>query len=178
MLSYQINPIFKVLRSLSVHLVFFTTKYFLPSLTDTILQSHALLLFDCQTRTTLLPSQHGIQPLKPLQSCFSFLPQAFPLSARGEWQQDVAVHPPYCSPLAILSAQILHQMHPWSGQHVLLMSIVSFRNKSESISFNVQPVRNDYYLEHAKLFMYLIENQKMRSPTKREKIQNCWSTRL
>lgn len=51
------------------------------------------------------------------------------------------------------------------------MPTVSFRNKSECISLNVQPVRNDYYLEHVKLFMYLIENQKMRSPIKREKIQ-------
>lgn len=83
MLSYQLIPIFKVLHDLAAHLVLFTTEYFLPSLTDTILQSHTLPLFDCQMTTTLLPSQQSIQPLKPLQSCFSFLPPSLPAVWKG-----------------------------------------------------------------------------------------------
>lgn len=83
MLLYQLIPIFKVLHSLSAHLVLLTTNYFPPSLTDPILQFHTLPLFDCQTRTTLLPSQQGIQPLKPLQSCFSFLPPNLPTVWKG-----------------------------------------------------------------------------------------------
>lgn len=83
MLSYQLIPTFKVLHSLSAHLLLITTKCFLPSLPDPILQSHTLPFFDCKTRTTLLPSQQGIQPLEPLQSCFSFPPPSFPTVWKG-----------------------------------------------------------------------------------------------
>lgn len=90
MLLYQLIPIFKNLRFLSAHLVLFITKY-LPSLTDPILQSHTLPMFDCQTRTTLLPSQKGSQPLKPLRSCFSFHPPD-PASLAGESDSGVLLH--------------------------------------------------------------------------------------
>lgn len=83
MLSYQLIPIFKVLHSLSAHLVLFAKMYFLPSLSDHIFQAHTLPLFDCQTRTILLPSQQSIQPPKPSQICFSFLPPRSPTTWKG-----------------------------------------------------------------------------------------------
>lgn len=116
--------------------------------------------------------------LNRCKAAYPFSVQAFPLSRRREGQWDAAAHPP-------LLFTTGHPQCPNTAPAAPLVRTScspdptgSFINKWGSISFNVPTGANYYYLEHAKLFMYLTENQKVTSPIRREKIKNHWSTGL